>query len=63
MDTTVYLKDIVDTSTSLSAEKKALLRPASVHIIKLDVDAKIFTTRMVFLSATRRTCKIIYDHE
>ncbi len=27
MDTTINLKDVVDTSTALSADKKALLRP------------------------------------
>ena len=47
MDTTIYMKDIVDTASGLSAEKKALLRPGSVHI-KLDVDAKVFTTHMSF---------------
>jgi hypothetical protein len=47
MDTTIQMKDIVDTLSSLSAEKKALLRPGSVHI-KLDIDAKIFTTHMQF---------------
>jgi hypothetical protein len=47
MDTTIYMKDLVDTISSLSAEKKAILRPGSVHI-KLDVDAKVFTTHMVF---------------
>lgn len=47
MDTTILMKDIVDTSTSLNAEQKALLRPGSVHI-KLDVDQKVFTTHMQF---------------
>src|SRR5580698_6087999 len=47
MDTTIQMKDIVDTISSISAEKKALLSPGSVHI-KLDIDAKIFTTHMRF---------------
>jgi len=47
MDTTIYMKDLVDTISGLSAEKKALLRPGSIHI-KLDVDAKVFTTHMSF---------------
>jgi hypothetical protein len=47
MDTTIYMKDLVDTLSSLSADKKALLRPGSIHI-KLDVDAKVFTTHMSF---------------
>src|SRR6201996_3555028 len=59
MDTTVYLKDIVDTSTTLSAEKKALLRPGSVHI-KLDLDAKIFKTRMVFPFTSQDNLQKLY---
>lgn len=59
MDTTVYLKDIVDTSTGLSAEKKALLRPGSVHI-KLDMEAKIFTTHMVFPFTSQENLQKLY---
>lgn len=47
MDTTIYMKDLVDTLSSMSADKKALLRPGSVHI-KMDADAKVFTTHMSF---------------
>jgi hypothetical protein len=47
MDTTVNLKDVIDTSSSLSADKKALLRPGKVHI-QLDLDKKILKTRMTF---------------
>jgi hypothetical protein len=47
MDTTIRMKDIVDTISSISPEKKALLSPGTVHI-KLDIDAKVFTTHMVF---------------
>lgn len=47
MDTTIYLKDIVDTSKSIPADKKALLRPGSVHV-KLNLDEKVFTTHMQF---------------
>lgn len=47
MDTTILMKDLVDTSSHLTPEKKALLRKGSIHI-KLDVDAKVFTTNMVF---------------
>src|SRR5262249_3447415 len=53
------LKDIVDTSTSLSAEKKALLRPGSVHI-KLDMDAKVFKTRMVFPFTSQENLQKLY---
>ena len=47
MDTTILMKDVIDTSTTLSEEKKALLRPGRVHI-KLDLDAKVFTIHSMF---------------
>ncbi|HTI11100.1 MAG TPA: hypothetical protein VL832_21160 [Puia sp.] len=47
MDTTIYMKDIVDTLSSLSAEKKALLRTGTVHI-KMNLDEKVFKTHMQF---------------
>jgi hypothetical protein len=47
MDTTIYMKDLVDTVSSLSPEKKALLRTGTVHI-QLDMDQKIFKTHMQF---------------
>jgi len=47
MDTTILMKDIVDTAKNLSAEKKALLRPGTMHI-KMDLDQKVFTTHMQF---------------
>jgi hypothetical protein len=59
MDTTIYLKDIVDTSSTLSAEKKALLRPGSVHI-KMDMDAKVFTTHMLFPFSSQENLQKLY---
>lgn len=59
MDTTIFLKDIVDTVSSFSAEKKALLRPASVHI-KLDMDGKIFKTRMLFPFTSQENLQKLY---
>ena len=47
MDTTILLKDIVDTSSALSEDKKAILRPGRVHI-KMDIDAKVFTVHSMF---------------
>jgi hypothetical protein len=47
MDTTILLKDIVDTSSKLSEDKKAILRPGRVHI-KIDMDAKVFTVHSMF---------------
>ncbi len=59
MDTTILLKDVVDTLSSLSAEKKTLLRPGSVHI-KLDMDAKVFTTHMVFPFSSQENLQKLY---
>lgn len=47
MDTTIFLKDVIDSSTTLSDDKKAILRPGRVHI-KLDMDAKVFTIHSMF---------------
>jgi len=47
MDTTILLKDVIDTSAALSEDKKAILRPGRVHI-KIDMDAKIFTVHSMF---------------
>ena len=47
MDTTVLMKSIVDTSKSLSPEKKAALRNGSIHL-QMDIDQKIFKTHMQF---------------
>ena len=64
MDTTILMKDIVDTSRTLSAEKKALLRPGTIHI-KMDLDQKVFTTHMQFpfsnLSQLQSLYKTISD--
>jgi hypothetical protein len=47
MDTTIYMKDIIDTVSSLTAEQKALFRPGSVSI-KMNLDEKVFKTHMQF---------------
>jgi hypothetical protein len=59
MDTTIYLKDVIDTATSISADKKALLSPGSVHI-KLDLDAKVFTTHMRFPFSSQDNLQKLY---
>ena len=59
MDTTILLKDIVDTSTSLSEEKKAILRPGRVHI-KMDMDAKIFTVHSMFPFTSMQNLQKLY---
>ena len=60
MDTTIYMKDLVDTISNMSAEKKELLRPGSVHI-KLDIDAKVFTTHMSFPYKTQADLQKLYS--
>jgi hypothetical protein len=47
MDTTILMKDIIDTVKSLTPEKKAILGKGIVHI-KMDIDQKIFKTHMQF---------------
>ena len=59
MDTTIFMKDLVDTLSSLSAEKKNLLRPGQVHI-KLDMDAKVFTTHMQFPFTSQENLQKLY---
>src|ERR1700744_6256623 len=59
MDTTIYLKDVIDTVSTLSAEKKALLSAGSVHI-KMDMDAKVFTTHMVFPFSSQENLQKLY---
>lgn len=59
MDTTINLKDVIDTSSSLNAEKKALLRPASVHI-QLDLDKKIMKTHMNFPFTSQENLQKLY---
>lgn len=59
MDTTVNLKDVVDTSSSLGADKKALLRPGKVHI-QLDMDKKILKTRMTFPFTSQDNLQKLY---
>lgn len=59
MDTTIYLKDVIDTVSSISADKKALLSPGSVHI-KLDMDAKVFTTHMRFPFTSQDNLQKLY---
>ncbi len=59
MDTTIMMKDIVDTNKALSAEKKALLRPASVRI-QMDMDAKIFKMHMSFPFSSQENLQKLY---
>lgn len=60
MDTTILLKDIVDTSSNLSADKKAILRPGRVHI-KMDLDAKVFTVHSMFPFTSMENLQKLYS--
>ncbi|HLY71036.1 MAG TPA: hypothetical protein VKR53_14985 [Puia sp.] len=47
MDTTLYMKDLIDTVTSISSDKKTLLHDGKVHL-NLDMGEKVFKTNSVF---------------
>jgi hypothetical protein len=47
MDTTLFIKDLVDTARNISPDKKALLHDGQVHL-KLDMDQKVFKTNSIF---------------
>jgi len=59
MDTTIYMKDIVDTLSSMSAEKKALLHPGSVRI-QMNLDQKVFKTHMQFPFSSQDNLQKLY---
>lgn len=59
MDTTINLKDILDSVNTLAADKKALLSKGAVHI-KLDMDAKVFTTHMTFPFSNQDNLQKLY---
>lgn len=59
MDTVINMKDVLGSDTTLSADKKALLSKGTVHI-KLDLDAKVFTTHMVFPFASQENLQKLY---
>ena len=47
MDTTLLMKDVVDTAKNITPEKKALVRDGKIHM-KLNMDEKIFKADMHF---------------
>jgi hypothetical protein len=59
MDTTINLKDVLDSAGSLPADKKAVLSPGTVHI-RLDTAAKIFTTHMSFPFTSQNNLQKLY---
>lgn len=46
-DTTISLKDFIDTSSSLSADKKALLRDGTIHL-NMNMPEKVFKVDMQY---------------
>jgi hypothetical protein len=59
MDTTINLKDLIDSVPNLTPEKKALLSPGSVHI-KLDIDSKVFTVHILFPFTSQANLQKLY---
>jgi len=59
MDTTINLKDVLDSVNTLPADKKALLETGTVHI-KFDMDAKVFTTHMSFPFTSQENLQKLY---
>ena len=46
-DTTIQMKDLVDTSTAISADKKAILRDGSLRL-QMNMDQKLFKVDMLY---------------
>lgn len=59
MDTTINMKDVLDSVTTIPADKKALLSAGTVHI-KLDMDAKVFKTHMRFPFSNQENLQKLY---
>lgn len=59
MDTTVHLKDVIDSVGSMSPDKKALLGAGSVHI-KLNMDSNVFKTNMKFPFSSQADLEKLY---
>jgi hypothetical protein len=47
MDTTIYMKDLVDTAKDIPADKKALIREGTLHM-KLNMADKVFKAELHF---------------
>ena len=47
MDTTIFMKDLTDTSKSIPAEKRALMRDGKIHLV-VNIDEKVLKTEMEF---------------
>jgi hypothetical protein len=59
VDTTIYMKDLVDTAKDIPAEKKALIRDGNLHM-KLNMAEKVFKTDLRFPFANLNDLQKLY---
>jgi len=59
LDTTVLMKDVVDTAKNITPEKKALVRDGKIHM-KLNMDEKIFKADMHFPFSSLNNLQQLY---
>lgn len=60
VDTTVLMKDLVDTSKTMSAENKALFREGKMHL-KFDMGEKVFKAEMNFPFSSLANLQKLYN--
>ncbi|MDP4255333.1 MAG: hypothetical protein Q8938_15095 [Bacteroidota bacterium] len=60
MDTTIRMRDIVDTVQSIPLDKRKILDPGTLHI-QLDMDAKLFKTHMLFPYSSQADLQKLYS--
>jgi len=60
MDTTLLMKDIVDTAKNMTADKKALVRDGMIHM-KLNMEEKLFKADMHFPFANLNNLQKLYS--
>jgi len=59
MDTTLLMKDVVDTAKNLTPEKKALIRDGRIHM-KLNMEEKVFKADMHFPFSSLNNLQQLY---
>lgn len=59
LDTTVLMKDVVDTAKNITPEKKALVRDGKIHM-KLNMDEKVFKADMHFPFTSLSNLQALY---
>jgi len=60
-DTTIQMKDLVDTASNLTADKKAILRDGTINM-KMSLKEKLFKVNMHFPFKTMESLKMLYDN-